>query len=251
MAFNTLGSAFDNLVDTALVNKPASTWATLQAQLERENIDTEVDRCESYAKSLKFFYMFGILAIYLLLLVRVVLWGMLLSTLWKIVQGAHSTIVDIDVEPQSETICVKHNHDCGETNNPCSSWLTRWRARIRGTKKNKTFIINTVGSTPQTPPTHICKQGNMYTYPCKTVNDLVHKFFTILLCVIVVETIYNGYLYNNDCAFTFKTIYGLPSYVLLILFITIYTIVLMSIRRIGDAVSSMGEDVNSAWSMFI
>ena len=246
-----LGSAIGSVLKRATQETNMQYRERLAALLERESADTEVDRCESYAKSLKFFYMFGILAIYVLLLVRVVLWGMLLSTLWKIVQGSHSTIVDIDVEPQSETICVKHNHDCGETNNPCSSWLTRWRSRIRGTQKNKTFIINTVGSTPQTPPTHICKQGNMYTYPCKTVNDFVYKFFTILLCVIIVETIYNGHLYNNDCAFSFKTIYGLPSYVLLILFITVYTIVLTSVRRIGDAVSSMGDDISSAWSMFI
>ena len=232
------------------MNNPANTWAELQTKLRREDIDTEVARCESYAKSLKFFYMFGILAVYILLFIRVMLWIMLLSTLYRIVKGAYATTVPIDVEPNSETICIKHNHDCGESNNPCSSWLTRWRARIRGTSKDKTFIINTIGSSPSSPPTHICKKGNTYIYPCKTATDLLHQFFMLLLFVIVIEIVYNGYLYTPDCSFTFKTIYGLPSYAILILFITIYTIVLMSTRRIGDAMASIVDDMTSFGNMF-
>lgn len=233
-----------------LANHSDAILVREQTQLERENIDTEVERCESYAKSLKFFYMFGILAVYILLFVRVILWVMLLSTLYRIIKGVHATTVPIDVETNSETICIKHNHDCGESNNPCSSWLTRWRARIRGTDKDKTFIINTIGSSPTSPPTHICKQGNMYTYPCKTVSDLIHQFFMLLMFIIVIEIIYNGYLYSPDCTFSFKTIYGIPSYAILILFITVYSIVLISTRRIGDAMASMQDDVSSFWNMF-
>ena len=250
MAYHTTESAVYNLSKELVKNNPEYVNAVFEKKMSSENIYTEVERCESYAKSLKFFYMFGILAVYVLLFVRVILWIMLLSTLYRIIKGAHATTVPIDVETNSETICIKHNHDCGESNNPCSSWLTRWRARIRGTDKDKTFIINTIGSSPTSPPTHICKQGNMYTYPCKTVMDLIHQFFMVLMFIIVIEIIYNGYLYSPDCTFSFKTIYGVPSYAILILFIAVYSIVLISTRRIGDAMASMKDDMSSFWNMF-
>lgn len=244
------GAALDKLMH----NLGDSEKQLYKEQKVQDRIDadynTNVEQCEDYARSLKFFYMIGILAVYLILLVRVVLWVMLISTIYRAITGFHATPIPINVEPDPELICIKHNHDCGESNNPCSTWLTRWRARIKGTDASKTFIINTVGSNPSSQPQHICKQGNVYTYPCKTMGSTLYKLFTLMLLVMVIEVIYNGYLYTNDCNFTFKTIYGLPSYVMLVIFIVVYLIILSSMHKLGDGFMAIKDDIVSFINLF-
>lgn len=241
---------FTNIFENIRDDHAQTIHAQEQARQDRADYNTAVEQCENYAKSLKFFYMIGILMIYIILLVRVILWVMLISTLYRSITGFHATPIPIDVEPDPELICIKHNHDCGESNNPCSKWLARWRARIRGTDASKTFIINTVGSDPSSPPQHICKQGNAYTHPCTTLANTLYKLFTLVLLVMIVEVIYNGYLYTNDCNFTFKTIYGLPSYVVLLIFVAIYLIILSSLHKLGDAFLSIKDDIVSFLNLF-
>ncbi len=219
-------------------------------RINRENRELERERCTSYANSLKFFYLFGIVSIYLLLVARITSWILLLVSSYRIITGMHARVVAIDVDLVPETICIKHNHDCGDFNNPCSKWLTRWRSRISTESIEKTFIINTIGNKPSKQPTHICKEGNHYQYPCKTTNDNLLVFFILLLFVIVIETVYGGYLYRDDCTFTFKTIHGVPSYLVLVVFVVLYGVTLTFIKNIKDALGFIVDDIVMFFSIF-
>lgn len=200
----------------------------------------ESSRCRDYANMLKIYYLFGIIFVYFIIIVRILSWLFLIVAGHRIFTNTNKKTIEIDTDPIPEKICVKHNYDAGKYNNPCSEWLYRWHSSIDIDGTPEKFIINTNNSKK---PTHVCKSGSKYNHPCTSYQEIITKFFILFLIVVIIEVIYSGYLYDNNCSLKFKTYKSIPSYIFFIVFIVSYLSILKHFGTIARVGSSIKEDM--------